>query len=430
MGAIIGTVHYIELEGFCKPSNCCCMPLPFLSRKKTAHAVITLFIFLLQGQLAFAQEEFIEPPSRFITRVPITLFTGGVIVMHARLDNNPDTLSFILDTGSSGISLDSTTASFLNLTPTEPQKTIRGIAGLKRVGMLHDRTLRLPGLSVDSLDFHVNDYQTLTSVYGERIDGIIGFSLLSRYIFKINYDSAYIDICTRGSIKYPKGGYLFRPFINTLPIQAATVKDSRTVQSRFLYDIGAGLCVLFSKDFIEDSAFLKKKRKTFAKQAEGLGGKIDMHITVLKEFRLGPYKFKKVPVNIFEDEFNVTSYPSMGGLIGNDLLRRFNCIINYAKREFHLKPNTHFNESFDYAYSGLEMYMVDGHIEIAEVAKDSPAQKAGLKIGDAVVAIGTDFSQNLNRYKIAMQVPKQKVKMIIRRNGILQDITINVKSVL
>lgn len=393
-------------------------------------ALSLFFILLLYTTPSQAQEEYIEPPSKFITRVPITLFTGGVIVMHARLDNHPDTLNFILDTGSSGISLDSTTSDYLKLQPTQPEKTIRGIAGLKRVGMLHDRSLHFRGLSVDSLDFHVNDYQTLTSVYGEKIDGIIGYSLLNRYIFKINYDSAYIDICSQGSIKYPKGGYLFRPFISTLPVQSAIVKDNRTVQSRFLYDIGAGLCVLFSRDFIEDSAFLKKKRKTFAKQAEGLGGKIDMHITVLKEFRLGPYKFRKVPVNIFDDEFNVTNYPIMGGLIGNDLLRRFNCIINYSKREFHLKPNTHFNESFDYAYSGLEMYLIDGHIAIAEVADNSPAQKAGLLVGDIVLAVNGDFSQNLNKYKIAMQAPKQKIKIIVRRNGSLMDFMVNVKSIL
>ncbi|MFD2919782.1 aspartyl protease family protein [Terrimonas rubra] len=403
----------------------CCLH----GERKFVPAILLLFT-LWQAKPAHAQEEYIEPPSKFITRLPITLFTGGVIVLRARLDDHPDTLNFILDTGSSGISLDSTTTDYLKLKPTEPQKTIRGIAGLKRVGMLNDRTLYFPGLAVDSLDFHVNDYQTLTSVYGEKIDGIIGYSFLSRYILKINYDSAYIDVCSRGSIKYPKGGYLFRPFINTLPVQAAAVKDNRTVQSRFLYDIGAGLCVLFSKDFIEDSAFLKKKRKVYAKQAEGLGGKIDMHITILKEFRLGPYKFKKIPVNIFDDEFNVTSYPSMGGIIGNDLLRRFNCILNYSKREFHLKPNTHYNESFDYAYSGLEMYMIDGDIQIAEVAKNSPAEKAGLKMGDVVIGVNNDFTQNLNRYKVAMQAPKQKVKMVIRRDGKLQEVTVSIKSIL
>ena len=45
------------------------------------------------------------------------------------------------------------------------------------------------GLTIDSLDFHVNDYDILSSVYGDRIDGIIGYSFFSRYIVKIDYDS-------------------------------------------------------------------------------------------------------------------------------------------------------------------------------------------------------------------------------------------------
>jgi len=57
-----------------------------------------------------------------------------------------------------------------------------------------------------------------------------------------------------------------------------------------------------------------------------------MTLTVIKEIRVGPYKFRQVPVHIFDDEFNVTSYPLMGGIIGNDLLRRFNMIINYPEK--------------------------------------------------------------------------------------------------
>ena len=47
---------------------------------------------------------------------------------------------------------------------------------------------------------------------------------------------------------------------------------------------------------------------------------------------------------VYKDDFNVTSYPFIGGLIGNDLLRRFNMIINYPKKEIHLLPNKSFKE--------------------------------------------------------------------------------------
>jgi len=60
-----------------------------------------------------------------------------------------------------------------------------------------------------------------------------------------------------------------------------------------------------------------------------------MNTTVLRELNIGPYKFKKIPICIFSDEFNVTNYPILGGLIGNDLLRRFNVILNYPEQKIH-----------------------------------------------------------------------------------------------
>lgn len=389
-----------------------------------------LFIILLFCNApSFAQEEFIEP-SRFITRFPFKLYTGGVIIMEGRLDPFQDTLNFILDTGSGGISLDSTTAVYFGLKGTPSERIIRGIAGIRKVSFLHNRKLHLPGITVDSLNFHINDYSILTAVYGERIDGIIGYSVLSRYILKVNYDSTQIEFWTRGSIKYPRGGYLLKPTINTLPVQTLRVKDGTTVTARFLYDMGAGLNMMLSTDFLKDSALLHKKRKLFAKQAEGLGGKIDMYLTVIREVKLGPYKFRKVPVYVFDDTYNITSYPSLGGILGNDILRRFNVILNYDKRDIYLVPNSHFGDPFDYSYSGIELYQIDGRIIVGDVAKGSPAELAGVKEEDIVVAVNNNFSQNLQQYKASIQSTGERLKLILNRNGELLSFNFKVKNIL
>jgi hypothetical protein len=76
--------------------------------------------------------------------------------------------------------------------------TIRGIAGVRKVSFLYGARLHLPGLSVDSLDFHVNDYEILSSVYGIRVDGIIGYSFFNRYIVRLDYDLMQMDVFTQG----------------------------------------------------------------------------------------------------------------------------------------------------------------------------------------------------------------------------------------
>lgn len=384
---------------------------------------------LLHGLNTLAQEEFIQP-SRFLARVPMELLTGGVIILRAQFADKPDTLNFILDTGSGGISLDSATVQYFGLKPTPSDRTIRGIAGIKQVSFLYNQTLRFPGLTIDSLNFHINDYDLLTSVYGLRIDGIMGYSVLSRYIVKVNFDSSYVEFWSRGAMRYPRGGFLLRPFISTLPVTYLRVKDAEDYTSRFLFDMGAGLNMMLSTDFIRDSALLHRKRKLYTKQAEGLGGKIDMQMTVIKEVKLGPYKFRNVPIYVFEDNFNITSYPYLGGILGNDLLRRFNIILNYDKRDFYLTPNTHFNDVFDYSYTGIDLYLQDGKILLGDVAKGSPAEAVGLKEGDVVIAVNRNFSQNLQSFKAAIQGNRDKLRLIVMRDGELKEFEFKVKSIL
>ncbi|MDZ4794325.1 MAG: aspartyl protease family protein [Bacteroidota bacterium] len=387
------------------------------------------FLLLLITKPVVAQEEFIEPLSKEITTIPFEQLTGGIVILRAQFGNFPDTLSFILDTGSSGISLDSTTAEYLKLKPQPTERTIRGIAGIRKVSFLFNQQLHFPGLTVDSLNFHINDYGILTAVYGERIDGIIGYSVLNRYIVKLNYDILKLTFCTKGTIHYPRGGYLLKPTINQLIAQQLRVKDDKTVTSRFLYDMGAGVCMLLNRDFIEDSALIDRKKKRWIKEGEGLGGKIDMELLVIKEVKLGPYRFRNVPTYVFDDVNNVTSYPFMGGLIGNDILRRFNVILNYARNDIHLAPNSHYADVFDYSYSGIELYFVEGLIVVGDVAKGSPAEAAGVKEGDEVLAVNKNFTLNLNQYKIALQAPNEKVKLILRRENVIKEIEFKVKSI-
>jgi len=376
-----------------------------------------------------AQEILTQPEPKLLTRFPFKQFSGGVMVIQARFSNVPDTLNFILDTGSGGISLDSSTCAEFSIPLTATDTTITGIGGVRKVSFAFDQTLHLPGLKIEHLNFHVNDYEVLTSVYGEKVDGIIGYSFFSRYIVKINFDSSIIEVYSPGKIKYPSEGTVLHPAFTNLPIQWLSIKDRKKFGFNFYIDTGAGLCLLMSEKFAKDSSVLLSRRKPVVTQAEGMGGKLQMRLTLIKEVQVGPYKFRSVPVYLYKDDHNVTSYPFTGGLLGNDLLRRFNMIINYPNREIHLLPNRHFNESFDYAYTGLGFYMVNGKIMVEDVIKGSPADKANFKVDDEVIAVARNFSHNMQTYKDLLQKPFETIKVIVKRDGILKELTINTQSI-
>ncbi|MGN6440005.1 MAG: aspartyl protease family protein [Agriterribacter sp.] len=390
-----------------------------------------LFCLLLVSGPCFAwQEKLPDPPARLITQFTFHQFSGGVVIIKALLNDYSDSLNFILDTGSGGISLDSLTVVALSI-PTQPsERTIRGIAGIRKVNFLYHAKLHLPGLTVDSLNFHVNDYEILSSVYGVKIDGIIGLSFFSRYIVHFDYDKYLISVYSKGEFRYKRGGYILKPLLTSIPIMTSDFRDRKKFNARFYFDSGAGLCFLLSEEYAQDSMVIKPNKKPFLTQAEGLGGKTSMRLTTVKEVKIGPYRFRNVPTYLFDDTYNITAYPYLAGLIGNDLLRRFNVTLNYAKREIHIIPNTHYYSPFDYAYTGLSIYDIDGKIIVEDIVDGSPAATAGLQTGDILISVAGNFSNNIQTYKNLLQAPGQKLKLIVSRDNNLVMLTLKPDSIL
>jgi len=389
----------------------------------------TFLLFCISAHV-IAQEEFVPPPAAYVTTIPFTQLTGGIIILHGTFDDFKDSLNFVLDTGSGGISLDSITCDYYKLQVVPSDRIVRGIAGMKYVSFANDHTLHLQGVTVDRLDFHINNYDILSSAYGMHIDGIIGYSFFRRFIVFIDYDNQVLKVYTPGTYKYPKGGYLLKPQFSTLPMQMAQVRDNTSILGKFYLDTGAGLCLLMNDDFANDSAVFKKKRKMYLTMAEGLGGKTDMNLSVVKELKIGPYHFRNVPAYVFNDEYNVTNYPAVGGLIGNDILRRFNVVINYPQQEIYIRPNKHFLDSFDYSYTGLGFYLINGAITVTDIIKNSPAEKAGFKYGDIIIGVEGNFSNNIQVYKTLLQNAKARLRVLIMRNSQPQILYIKIKSIL
>ncbi|HXR83889.1 MAG TPA: aspartyl protease family protein [Hanamia sp.] len=375
------------------------------------------FILFFSTISLYGQEMYWGTPAKLITEFHFKQLNGGVILLKARFNNIADTFNFILDTGSGGISLDSTTTAKYSIAHKPSGRYIYGIAGVRKVDFSQHNSLSFPGLKVDSLDFYINDYDVLTSVYGVKIDGIIGYSFLQRFMIKINFDSLMVSIYHPGYMRYPSHGILLHPDFRGLPIVPITIKDSRTVTTNYFFDTGAGLCFLLSKQLKDDSSILIKRRKPVVIEVQGLGGKRRMKLTLIKEVQIGPYKFRKIPTYILDDENNILGYPSGGGLIGNDLLRRFNLIINYPQKEIHLVPNSHFRDPFDYSYTGMTMYSFDGEVFIDDIIKGSPADKCGLQNGDVIMSVNNNFSADLDVYKNLLQKTAGRVDILILRNN-------------
>jgi C-terminal processing protease CtpA/Prc len=103
--------------------------------------------------------------------------------------------------------------------------------------------------------------------------------------------------------------------------------------------------------------------------------------------------------------------------------------LNYDKRDFYLTPNSHYLDAFDYSYSGIELYYINGQIIVGDVAENSPAELSGLREGDIVVSINNVFNQSITQLKYALQNANEKVKMIVRRDGELKVFEFKIRTI-
>jgi C-terminal processing protease CtpA/Prc len=72
------------------------------------------------------------------------------------------------------------------------------------------------------------------------------------------------------------------------------------------------------------------------------------------------------------------------------------------------------------------MFYVDGRIMADDVINGSPAYNGGLKQGDIIIAVNTNFSNDIGIYKNLMQVVGEKITLLVSRDNIPLIITFRV----
>ena len=367
--------------------------------------------------------------AKLLQSITFKSYTGGVMMIQAKIDTISQPLNFIFDTGSSGISLDSATCQEFHIPTRITDTTVNGIAGSRKVSFAFNKKFTVGKLVTDSLNFYVNDYAILGSVYGEKIDGIIGYNFISKYIFKIDFDSLKIDIFSIGKIKYDLGSTTLRPSISKLVNTNLEIKDKVKLQQDLYFDTGAGLSLLLTESFVKENKFLLSRRKPLTIQVQGLGGKNSMRLTVIKKVKIGPYVFRNVPTSLYSETESTVFQDPVVGLVGNEILRRFNMVINYAAGEINIKPNNNYNDLFDYAYTGLSLYLYESKIIIDDIITGSPADKCGLKNGDIVIGVGFSFNGDIQTYEKLLQKAKESIKVFVSRNDKIFFVTLVPQSI-
>jgi predicted aspartyl protease len=350
--------------------------------------IVSSLLFLI-GQKSYGQQ--IAFKGKRTSQSLTFKFIKNLIIIPIYI-NNKGPYDFLLDTGVGPlIILEPTILDSLKINQHRKMK-ISGI-GLEQVEayIINDLKVKIGQAQSNQMPAAVlkEDLFNLSAYLGTAIYGIIGYNFFNNFIVEIRYSTNRIKFYKPDKDIQYKGTKILIFIDNQKPYLYARLNiNDQNINTRLLMDTGASHAL--SLETLNNSAFILPKINIPAYLGMSLSGRINGRIARVNNFYLGDYNFKDV-VSGFPDYkfFENRLDTNRNGNIGADILRRFDITFNYNEGFIYLKPNKYYKNQFEYDMVGAVTYadLDTDRIFIAEIDKNSPAEKAELLVGDEILSI-------------------------------------------
>jgi hypothetical protein len=424
-------------------------------------------LIVLSLTFSWSQNGFEIQGKKDIIKIPFKLVNNLVIIP---LNVNGTSLNFLLDTGVREtllFSLDETEQvkfesiekiKFTGLGNKEPFDGFKSSNNLVSSKGFVDKN----HIIYIVLDQNIN----ISSQVGFPINGIIGYHFFKNHSIEIKYKqnkiyvySSISSISKKAKNKYQKASISIeegKPYIQT---KIVFENQSVDFDAKLLIDTGNSDALWLFQD---KNAAIRIPEKTYSDfLGKGFGGNIYGERGRLKSFKLGGFIFNK-PLISFPDSTateGIEMVEDRVGSIGSEIMKRFNTLYDYQNNAIYLEKNGNFILPFNFNMSGLDIqheglqwvkeaydlnntntglsfesdgervtrtlkykFVLKPSYSILSIRKGSPADLAGLKEGDVLIKLNSNFIHNYKLEDINSILKSEEGRTIyieVERKGVL-----------
>jgi len=139
--------------------------------------------------------------------------------------------------------------------------------------------------------------------------------------------------------------------------------------------------------FAKQKGLLNRMGKTTRFDGVGFGGSFSSEVGRLRSMSLGPYEWDDPVVVVSHATEGAFASEEFAGNIGNRILERFRVTFDYERRQVYLEPGKRYADRDHLTRAGVLMTKREGRVSVESVLANSPAEHAGMRPGDEVLAV-------------------------------------------
>lgn len=303
--------------------------------------IIAIFIAVLAfvGKPILIYSQILQVKTNKKYSIPFQLSPYNSIIIKAIL-NNIDTVNLMLHTASADVTI--TEESFSKLKTVKFQGSVDSVKSWG--GSLNSSEFsKNNSLEIGNLNWNdITIWKDKNS--GQGTDGKFGLNLFENQILELDFNKNRLIVET----KMPKKQKKFEKFQlisknDGIFIKGVCKTEIDNFVNTFLIHFGYAGDVLFDDKFAGENKIGQQIKITGEnKLKDAYGNVLTTKRGVLPMFILGKYQLVSLPVGFFEGAIGRQKI----SIIGGDIIKRFNWIIDVRRGYIYLKPNKNFSTKF------------------------------------------------------------------------------------
>jgi len=364
--------------------------------------------------------QFVSGQNRHLAKksIPFKLIDNKYVLINAGVGETKS-LTFFLDTGATIGTLDKNIAQKNNI-KANYQKAIEGAGSSKTYDIALNQEINVDGLKVEKVHFVLEDLASSKNGFGEPYDGLIGYSLLKDYITEWDFDGKKInlyDFNTKLDLSsYTEHSFTFDKEIRIPQIDVTiTLENGKSYTGKVLFDTGAGFALVMNTPYNLENKILEQSTKSITSMSQNFGSKSTLTQIILPSLTFFGHNFSDLPMVISSDTSGTASRKDYLGILGTEIIYRFNFILDYEKKKLYLKPNSLYRNPFERMLTGFALTENENkQIVVSDIIEQSPFYNDGLRSGDEIVSIN-GIKNNFKEFRKILKTEHTEIVLNVKR---------------